>query len=254
MKALVAIVTLIYSMTAVANSDFREPDKVVQSFSMHSIHGNRALEKYAELVGPVRILNVPYLRRSSLWERNALLNLLSKDWSTAKALDSPLGEEALTLPNVKVNATVLTFKKNRPIYVISDSSRLASWRQEVVSKYSEIEVFEVATIQGLRQALHDINDFEPATVLINAFSIVGDYGHILNYGTIELHVMRYRTKHEIVGVCRKGFQTPYAFGPSEQDVVNALQGNTSLSSCVKLTAVVTDTYAKTRGRYDEVGR
>lgn len=254
MKTLVAIVTLIYSMTAVANSDFREPVKVVQSFSMHAIHGNRALEKYAELVGPVRILTVPNLRRSSLWERNAVLNLLSKDWGTAKALDFPVGEEALALSNVKVNVTVLTFKKNRPIYVISDGSRLATWRQEVISKYSEIEVFEVATIQGLRQALHDINDFEPSTVLINAFSIVGDYGHILNYGTIELHVMGYRTKHEIVGVCRKGFQTPYAFGPSEQDVVNAMQGNTSLSSCVKLTAVGTDTYAKTRGRYDEVGR
>ena len=254
MKTLVAIVTLIYSMTAVATSDFREPVRVVQSFSMRSIHGNRALEKYAELAGPVRILTAPNLRRSSLWERNAVLNLLSKDWGTAKALDFPLGEEALALSNVKVNVTVLTFKKNRPIYVISDGSRLAAWRQEVISKYSEIEVFEVATIQGLRQALHDINDFEPSTVLINAFSIVGDYGHILNYGTIELHVIGYRTKHEIVGVCRKGFQTPYAFGPSEQDVVNALQGNTSLSSCVKLTAVGTDTYAKTRGRYDEVGR
>ena len=254
MKTIAAIVTLIYSMTAIATSDFREPVKVVQSFSMHAIHGNRAIEKYAELVGPVRILNAPYLRRSSLRERNALQDLLSKDWGTAKALDFPLGEEALTLPNIKVNATVLTFKKNRPIYVISDSSRLAVWRQEVISNYSEIEVFEVSTIQGLRQALHDINDFEPATVLINAFSIVGDYGHALNYGTIELHVMGYRTKHEVVGVCRKGFQTPYAFGPSEQDVVNALQDNTSLSSCVKLTSVGTDTYAKTRGRYDEVGR
>lgn len=245
MKRLLAA-TLIYVMPAIADI------KVIQSASIYSTYGLNAIVLYANEVGPIHSMSAPDLSKSSLYERDAIRAVLAVDWQSAKALDFKVGEERLTIDAVTFNGTVLNNAAVPGVFLISDRSRLAEWRHRLIANTTEVTERKIDSVQDLRQVLHELKYTEPTTVVLNAFRIYSDFGRIVTYGSIESVVTSYTLNHVVVGVCRKGFQTPYALGPSERDLVNALKGVPTISSCVKISAVKDGTYSRTKGGYDEV--
>lgn len=134
------------------------------------------------------------------------------------------------------------------IIVLSDDSTLSRLREEFLREERNIEVRTIATESDLRRAMMSAD----RQVVINAFSIVGDFGNVLQYNQIERKVLSY--KPEAVGLCVKSSSAMFSLGPSEKDWASAIlsEGKLTFSACVRLSAVDSPRYEEHAGGYDEV--
>ncbi len=134
------------------------------------------------------------------------------------------------------------------IIVLSDDSTLSRLREEFLRAERNIEVRTIATETDLRRAMMNAD----RQVVINAFSIIGDFGNVLQYNQIERKVLSY--KPEAVGLCVKSSSAMFSLGPSEKDWASAIlsEGKLTFSACVRLSAVDGPRYEEHAGGYDEV--
>lgn len=134
------------------------------------------------------------------------------------------------------------------IIVLSDGSALSRLREEFLKAERNVEVRTIATESELRRALINAD----RQVVINAFSIIGDFGNVLQYRQIERKVLNY--KPEAVGLCVKSSSALFSLGPSEKDWALAILsgGKLAFSACVRLSAVDSPRYEEHAGGYDDV--
>lgn len=134
------------------------------------------------------------------------------------------------------------------IIVLSDGSTLSRLREEFLKAERNVEVRTIASESDLRRAVINAD----RQIVINAFTIIGDFGNVLQYSQIERKVLSY--KPEAIGLCVKSSSAMFSLGPSEKDWASAIlsEGELTFRSCVRLSAVESLHYEEHAGGYDEV--
>lgn len=281
MRRLLAIGSLIYCVMANAQSLL-----VVQSSTVHDLYGNTIIAKILEdqhgAVDHVAVFNARQFSHDRSAHSREILAKVLKDY-TEKSKPSlllflgepevPVGvptkySPVLTGPKTfnttALKAASIYNKKWSPIYVISDDSILANLRlQELRQQLDgvELEVTAVSTVLEYRRALLELQDQPRGTVILNAFSLLDEWQEPVGYAEIEDLLVKTNQRHVDVGICRNGFKTTLAIGPTPEEAAALAmapynQASTShISSCANLSRIVPKwlgLYRATMGKYDTV--
>ena len=163
--------------------------------------------------------------------------------------------------DIALRAAQIANPRNYRIYVINDDSYSSRSRKVLFASDLDVEHFHVSTLQELRMLMRELNQQPQGTVVLNAFSLLDDWNKPAGFTTVEREFVQSNTKHVEVGVCRPGFRTAFALGPSVSEIAllaHAYVHNLprpSLGSCVNLERAVSrwsSVYRATMGLYDEV--
>ncbi|AGS82128.1 hypothetical protein O152_gp233 [Pseudomonas phage PaBG] len=281
MRRLLAIGSLIYCVMANAQSLL-----VVQSATVNDLYGNTIIAKILEdqngSVDHIAVFNA----RQFTHDRSAhSREILSKVLRTYVEHSKPsallfLGEpivdvgiptqySSVLIGSTSFNTTALKaasiYNKHwSPVYVISDNSVLANLRLQELRRQLdgiELDVTTVSTVIEYRQALLDLQDQPKGTLVLNAFSLLDEWQDSVGFAEIENLLVKTNRRHVDVGICRNGFKTTLAIGPTPAEAAAlatapySQASNSHISSCANLSRVVPKwlgLYRATMGKYDIV--
>lgn len=281
MRRLLAIGSLIYCVMANAQSLL-----VVQSDTVHDLYGNTIIAKILEdqngAVDHIAVFNArQFSHDRSEHSREILARVLKTYTDQSKPsmllflgepvveLGVPMKYSSVLIGSTTFNSTALKAasvynKKWSPVYVISDDSILANLRlQELRQQLDgvDLEVTVVSTVLEYRRALLELQDQPKGTLVLNAFSLLDEWQEPVGYVEIEDLLVKTNRRHVDVGICRNGFKTTLAVGPTPEEAATLAmatynQASTShISSCANLSRIVPNwlgLYRATMGKYDIV--
>lgn len=279
MKAALAIGSLIYCLTANAQNLL-----VVQSATIHDLYGNTIVSKIldSEKVKAMTVFNArQFTNDSSTYSRKNLDRVLEAYVKEHKpAIILFLGEPSIdvgvptkyspvlfggeTFNSVAVTAAAAYNSKWDPVYVVSDNSALAALRLVELRKQLKdvkIETYNVTTVLEYRQALQKLQGEPKGTLVLNAFTLVDEWNENVGYDEIEKLLVTANKRHLDVGICRTGFRTTLALGPTPAEAASIALSSYSqpfkshISSCANLTRVKSrwlKVYRTSMGKFDTV--
>lgn len=149
-----------------------------------------------------------------------------------------------------------------PVYMISGRSVIESLRRQTVLDNVDrgVNVVYVDTVQQYHKALLNLQKEPRGTLILNVFSVLDEWQQPVGYDTIEEIAVKTNTRHLDVGVCREGFKTALALGPTAREAAIMAMSSysseaTHISSCAnlrRLNRYWPGVYKATSGRYDLV--
>jgi len=210
---------------------------VVQSATIHDLYGNTIIQKMLanEDDHMIDVLNVrEFSHDNSAYSRDSLTNVV-KAWVEKRKPDLVvfLGEPALNIGFSTKYSSVLfggeTFNmvaatalgaynpKEKAIYIITDKSALAALRLADLKKQlgdNTPEVFDVDTVLEFRKLVQKLQGEPKGTIVLNVFTLVDEWNANVGYTEIEKLFVTANSRHLDVGICRTGFKTTFALGPT----------------------------------------
>lgn len=279
MKWLWALGSLILCSTANAQSLL-----VVQSATINDLYGNTIVAKMLtdESDGQIDVFNArQFAQDTSSYSRSNLATVLKSVIAQRKpALVVFLGESALDVGMPASHSSVLfgteTFNtaaviaasayntKWDPIYIISDHSSLGILRLVDLQKQlgdRKTEVYDVDTVIEYRTVLQQLQAEPKGTIVLNVFSLRDEWNEIVGYGEIEKLLVQANKRHIDVGICRTGFKTTFALGPTPAEAASIAMSTydqpfkSHISSCANLTRLKSrwlQVYRASMGKFDIV--
>lgn len=232
MKWVLAAISLILCSTGNTQSL-----SVVQSATIHDLYGNTIIQRMLvnEDDHMIDVLNVrEFTHDRSTYSRDVLTKVV-KAWVEKRkpGLVVFLGEPALAIGFPTKYSSVLfggwTFNmvaatalgtynaKFNPIYIITDSSAIAALRLvelQVQLGSTTSDVFSVDTVLDFRNVLQKLQGEPKGTIVLNVFSLVDEWNANVGYSEIEKLLVTANSRHLDVGICRTGFKTTFALGPT----------------------------------------
>lgn len=172
----------------------------------------------------------------------------------------PLLSATTEFNDVALRAASLANEDWTPVYVISDTTRTAALRQAWLGQTGvDLTVRRVRTLAEFRSTIYSLNDEPKGTIVLNAFTLLDEWNKPIGYTQIEKAFVSARSKHVDVGVCRPGFLTTFALGPSVEEAANVVRAVLRrdvlhpTGSCVNLKrAATSNVYRSALGRFDMV--
>lgn len=281
MKRLLALGSLIYCLTVNAQSLF-----VVQSATISDLYGSTIVAKILEnengATDRIGYFNArQFTHDRSAYSRGLLAGVLRENIKLAKPkiilfLGEPVVEVgvpvkyssvlvgAASFNSVALKAASIHNKKWSSVYVVSDSSILANLRLQELRgqlKDVEVDVRVVSTVLEYRDVLLKLQREPTGTLVLNAFTLLDEWKEPVGYDEIEQLLVATNRTHVEVGICRRGFKTAFALGPTPMEAANLAmlpyiqQSKTHISSCANLHRSMTlwpEVYRATMGKYDIV--
>lgn len=261
MKWVLAVGSLILCSTVNAQSL-----SVVQSATIYDLYGNTIIEKMLanEDDHMIDVLNVrEFAHDQSAYSRDSLTKVVKTWVDTRKPkLVVFLGEPALNIGYPTKYSSVLfggeTFNmvaatalgayssKREAIYIISDNSALAALRLTDLKKQlgeKKSEEFDVDTVLEFRTLLQKLQGEPKGTIVLNVFTLVDEWNSNVGYTEIEKLFVTANSRHLDVGICRTGFKTTFALGPTPAEAAIIAMGvydqpsKSHISSCANLKRV-----------------
>lgn len=279
MKWLLVVGLLILCVTGNAQSL-----SVVQSAIVHDLYGNTIVSKMLtdEDDHMIDVLNVrEFAHDNSSYSRDALTKVV-RNWVGIRkpGLVLFLGEPALdigvptkyssvlfggqTFNMVAVTAAADYNSKWDPIYIINGHSSLALLRYADLAKQLEgkkLEVFDVGTVLEYRTVIHNLQSEAKGTIVLNVFSLVDEWKNNVGFNEIESLLVTSNKRHVDVGICRSGFKTTFALGPTPAEAALLAMAaynqpkKSHISSCANLDRVKANwlpVYRTSLGKFDLV--
>lgn len=279
MKWVLVVASLILCSTVNAQSL-----SVVQSATIHDLYGNTIIQKMLtnEDDHMIDVLNVrEFSHDTSTYSRDSLTGVV-KAWVEKRKPDLVifLGEPALNVGVSTKYSSVLfggeTFNmvaatalgtynpKQSAIYIITDNSALAALRLADLKKQlgdTKPEVFDVDTVLDFRKLVQTLQGEPKGTIVLNVFTLVDEWNANVGYTEIEKLLVTANSRHLDVGICRTGFKTTFALGPTPSEaavIAMAAYDQPSkphISSCANLTRVKAKwltVYRASLGKFDIV--
>ena len=281
MKRLLALGSLIYCLTVNAQSLF-----VVQSATISDLYGSTIVAKILEnengATDHIGYFNArQFTHDRSAYSRGLLAGVLRENIKLAKPkiilfLGEPVVEVgvpvkyssvlvgAASFNSVALKAASIHNKKWSSVYVVSDSSILANLRLQELRgqlKDVEVDVRVVSTVLEYRDVLLKLQREPTGTLVLNVFTLLDEWKEPVGYDEIEQLLVATNRTHVEVGICRRGFKTAFALGPTPMEAANlamlpySQQSKTHISSCANLHRSMTlwpEVYRATMGKYDIV--
>lgn len=281
MRRLLAIGSLIYCVMANAQSLL-----VVQSSTVNDLYGNTIIAKILEdqngSVDHIAVFNArQFTHDRSKHSREILVKVLrftveQSPPSELLFLGEPVVDvgvpakySSVLIGSATFNTTALKAasiynKKWSSVYIISGTSILANLRlQELRKQLGDVEpeVTTVSTVLEYRAALLALQDSPKGTLVLNVFTLLDEWQEPVGFDEIEDLMVKTNRRHVDVGICRNGFKTTLAIGPTPAEAAAlatapySQASNSHISSCANLSRVVPKwlgIYRATMGKYDIV--
>jgi len=136
----------------------------------------------------------------------------------------------------------LSILESNKIYVISDGSEIAKYREDAVQTImrevnADVEIKHIHSAVELRALLVALNKETRGVLVINAYDIADDSGERLYYRSIESVVTNFNKLHLEIGVYRANHPSALAIGLDPADIsaviVSLLQGKAIPEAKVK---------------------
>lgn len=232
MKWVLVVASLILCSTVNAQSL-----SVVQSATIYDLYGNTIIQKMLvnEDDHMIDVFNVrEFAHDNSAYSRDSLTKVV-KAWVEKRkpGLVVFLGEPALPVGYPSKYSSVLfggeTFNmvaatalgtynaKQDAIYIITDNSALAALRLADLKKQlgdKKPEVYDVDTVLDFRKLVQKLQGEPKGTIVLNVFTLVDEWNANVGYTEIEKLLVTANSRHLDVGICRTGFKTTFALGPT----------------------------------------
>lgn len=259
MKIFSLVLSLIYVITANAGTT-----GIVQSSQFHSVYGTTVAELYVRRTGlPIQVLSVRDTSYVTRYTQEAVQSLIEQTPKSDKAIGidvSMLGISTVDFSNVEVNGLAIyaarkAFPARKNVYVISDYSNFSRLRFKWIEQVAEVEEFKVRTTSEFKGILKELQSQPRGTIVLNTTVLIDEWNKLVHYGDIEHIFIQSKPAHTEVGICRRGFKTTFAFGPSIEDTVKIMLGEKPghISSCVNISrAYNKPVYLENIGGFDVV--
>lgn len=273
-RQLLAAVSIIYCLTLNAQ------ELLVQSSVVSDLYGN-SIATYFIREQDKNYMPVFNARQfafdSSVHSRNSLRTALLHHserlgvdtliYLGEPMLNTGLNEVYVPMPpptefnDIALRAAQTANPRNTNVYVINDNSYGSRSRKVLFAADLDLEHYHVRTLQELRLLMRELDSLPRGTVVLNAFSLLDDWNKPVGFAQVEREFVQSNTKHVEVGVCRPGFRTAFALGPSSSEAALIAYAyvyglpRPTFGSCVNLERAVSrwsSVYRATMGQYDEV--
>ncbi|MNG01789.1 hypothetical protein D3C84_847830 [compost metagenome] len=119
--------------------------------------------------------------------------------------------------------------------------RLADLKKQLGEK--KTEEFDVDTVLEFRTLLQKLQGEPKGTIVLNVFTLVDEWNSNVGYTEIEKLLVTANSRHLDVGICRTGFKTTFALGPTPSEAAVIAMGvydqssKSHISSCANLKRV-----------------
>lgn len=224
MRTFIATLIYLYSLITCAGT------LVVQSHAVTDIYGS-------ELALNAGYKDVVFLDR--VMRPQDVTHAINSFTLAEKYTDVILLGPTLAIDNSRRYPVLTMFQLNKVIagnvYVLQGKGTLESARLATIKEQVEVtEVLQVQTEQDLRKAMLVLNRKEKGFLIINAFYLRDNWNKYLTFPAIEKLVVGLNKTHVDVGICREGFQSALAVGPTSTEAALVLRGVKSTSICASL--------------------
>lgn len=281
MKWVLVVASLILCSTVNAQSL-----TVVQSATIYDLYGNSIVSKMLvnETDHRIGVFNVREFSHDASARSRDSLKVVVKEWVGRRKptpdlvifLGEPvfdvgipskyssvlIGSEAFN--TVAITAASAYNSQWDPIYMINGTSPLSILRATELKRQlgdRKVESFDVDTVLDYRKLLQKLQGEPKGTIVLNVFSLLDEWRKPVGYGEIEKLLLTANSRHIDVGLCRDGFKTTFALGPTASEAVDLAMFSyeqstkTHISSCANLGRVKAkwfDVYRKSMGKFDVV--
>lgn len=281
MKGLWALASLIYCLTVDAQSLL-----VVQSATVHDLYGNSIVAQLlaVEREPHIFVFNARrFTYDTSAYSRESLKRVLKAAVERSKpSLILYLGEPEFDTGFPSKYSSVLIGADNfntaalraassynekwAKTYIVTDSSALATLRLTELKTRLEgldVEIHIVNTVLEYRKLLLDLQKEAVGTIVMNVFGLKDEWNNTVGYAELEKIMVATNRRHIDVGICRSGFKTALAVGPTPKEAASLAIAsynkplNLHISSCANLSRLKSkpswlSLYRKSMGKFDIV--
>lgn len=281
MKRLLVLASLIYSLSTNAQSLL-----LVQSATVNNLYGNAIANALLrrEKVDSIDVFHArTFAHDVSDYSRDALKKAVEAYLQQAKPSEvlfvgerpeglnmqipskyTPLLFGADSVNDVALRAASIYNPKWNKVYIVTGPSFNSKLREAEIAKWAEgleVETFRVSTVLEYRKVLLDLQKQDTGTLVMNVFGLLDEWNQNVGYGELEDILLATNKRHLDVGICRDGFDTTFALGPTPEEaatrVIALYSSNlkSHISSCANLLRLKEKwlpVYRKTTGRFDVV--